>query len=186
MTINESPLYERTETVLAPPAPADRVQEPMQVGDGVVGTAPPVESRVRTSYVSTFAPDALIAAAVGLVLLVVGLIAIVRGGFQGAMSDPVFEVMGFTHTTTLGIIEIGLGAALLLSGVGRSRSNAMFFGTVLGIAGFVGAVQTASFEENLALESSMAWLAAAAGAFVVVTTLLLPRFAKRSTVIEQR
>jgi hypothetical protein len=38
----------------------------------------------------------VIAALVGLVLLVIGLIAIVRGGFSGPMLDPVVKVLGFT------------------------------------------------------------------------------------------
>jgi len=40
----------------------------------------------------------------------------VRGGFSGPMSDPVVKVLGFTHTTTLGLIEIGFGVCLLASG----------------------------------------------------------------------
>ena len=104
-------------------------------------------------------------------VLVTGLIAIVRGGFDGPMSTPVVQVLGFTHTTTLGLIEIGLGLALLLSAATRSRSGEVFFGAVLGIAGFVGAVQTESFKKTLALESSMAWLAVAIGVIVVLGSI---------------
>jgi peptidoglycan/LPS O-acetylase OafA/YrhL len=100
------------------------------------------------------------------------------------MADPVVEVAGFTHTTTLGLIEIGIGACLLLSGVARSRSAALFFGAALGIGGFVGAVQTESFDQNLALESSMAWIAVIVGAVVVLATLLVPRVTTHSETIE--
>ncbi len=147
--------------------------------------SPPAASRadVRTAYSTRFSPDVLIAGAVGLVLVVVGLIAMTRGGFAGDMSDPVVSVGGFTHTTTLGILEVGIGICLLLAGAARSRPGAAFFGTVLGIVGFVGAVQTSSFEKSLALESSMAWLAVLAGAIVVLAALMMPRFAKDSTTI---
>lgn len=151
----------------------------------VVPATPAFGRQVRTTSGSRYAPDAVIAALVGLVLLVIGLIAIVRGGFSGPMSDPVVNVLGFTHTTTLGLIEIGAGVCLLASGAARSRAGAMFFGGVLGVAGFVGAVQTKSFDTALALESSMAWLAVVAGAVVVLAALLLPRFAKRSSTITQ-
>jgi asparagine N-glycosylation enzyme membrane subunit Stt3 len=151
----------------------------------VVPATPAFGRQVRTTSGSRYAPDAVIAALVGLVLLVIGLIAIVRGGFSGPMSDPVVNVLGFTHTTTLGLIEIGLGVSLLVSGAARSRAGAMFFGGVLGVAGFVGAVQTKSFHTDLALESSMAWLAVVAGAVVVLAALLLPRFAKRSSTVTQ-
>ena len=149
----------------------------------VVPAAPAFGRHVRTTSGSQYAPDAVIAALVGLVLLVIGLIAIVRGGFAGPMSDPVVNVLGFTHTTTLGLIEIGLGLCLLVSGAARSRAGAIVFGGVLGVAGFVGAVQTKSFRTALALESSMAWLAVVAGAVVVLAALLLPRFATRSSTI---
>jgi uncharacterized membrane protein HdeD (DUF308 family) len=90
-------------------------------------------------------------------------------------------VLGFRHTATLGLVEIGLGACLLLSAFAASQSAEVFFGTVLGIAGFVGAVQAESFQNSLALESSMATLAVAAGVSVVLAALLLPRTTTNTT-----
>jgi hypothetical protein len=169
MTFTDDPRYERTDTVVETLAPVTPI---------------PAE-QVRTSYTARWAPDAIIAALIGLVLLVVGLIAITRGGFDGDLSDPVVNVVDFTHTTTLGLIEVGIGVFLLISGATRSRGGEMFFGSVLGVAGFVGAVQTSSFEKSLALESSMAWLAVIAGVVVVLSAMLMPRFAKHSTTITQ-
>ncbi len=101
------------------------------------------------------------------------------------MEDPVVEVLGFTHTTTLGLIEIVLGACLLISGASSWRSGALFFGAMLAIGGFVGAVQTESFVTDLALESSFAWLATIAGAVVVaLSALLMPRYLTRSSVTQ--
>ncbi|MBI4936520.1 MAG: hypothetical protein HY828_21800 [Actinobacteria bacterium] len=172
MTIADGPQHERTTMSEAP----------------VAGTAAEVGvpvAHVRTSSSARFAPDALIAAGVGLVLIVIGLIVITRGGFSGSMSDPVVEVLGFRHTTTLGLIEIAIGALLLIAGASRSRALATFGGLVLVVAGFVGAVQTESFATNLALESSVGWWAVVAGAVVVIASLVLPRFARRATTIEQ-
>jgi hypothetical protein len=176
MTI-EDPYNRLTEVVVEPDAQTYQASV-----DGVV--AVPAATRVRKAYSSHFEPDAIIAALVGLALLLVGLIAVTRGGFDGKMSDPVVEVLGFTHTTTLGLIEVALGVFLLIAGASRSRAGAMFFGAVLGVGGFVGAVQTESFRSSLALESSMAWLAVIAGVVVVLSALMMPRFARRSTVIE--
>jgi hypothetical protein len=183
MSFTEGPIHERSDIVVQEPA-ATVIDVPAN-GPVVVPVAPVSAGQVRTAYASRFAPDAVIAGVVGLVILVVGLIAIVRGGFDGSMKDPVVEVLGFTHTTTLGLIEIVIGGALLLSGATRSRSGEVFFGAVLGIAGFVGAVQTESFDKSLALESSMAWLAVVAGVVVVLAALLLPRYARNSTTISQ-
>lgn len=196
MSFTEGPLHERSDIIVEPvptvvevPANGQVIAAP--VAGQVVQAAPVVEQyvapvaagQVRTAYASRFAPDAVIAGIAGLVLLVMGLIAIVRGGFDGPMSLPVVQVLGFTHTTTLGLIEIGIGLALLLSAATRSRSGEVFFGAVLGIAGFVGAVQTQSFKRTLALESSMAWLAVVVGVIVVLAAMMLPRYSRQSTVV---
>ncbi|MEO5973991.1 MAG: hypothetical protein ABIQ38_02125 [Ilumatobacteraceae bacterium] len=143
------------------------------------------EQQVSTTSSSRFAPDSIITGLIGLVMVVVGLIAVTRAGFDGPMSEPVIRVFGFTYTSTLGLIEIGLGLCLLLSAAARSRSGELFFGAVLGIAGFVGAIQTESFRKSLALEPGMGWLAVVAGSVIVVAALLLPRISKNSTTITQ-
>ena len=184
MSFTEGPLHERSELLVDPPVAATVVDVPVQ-GEVVVPTTVATGGHVRRAYNSRFAPDAIIAAIAGLVILVVGLIAIVRSGFDGPMSDPVVQVVGFTHTTTLGLIEIVIGAALLISGATSSRSGAVFFGTLLGIGGFVGAVQTESFDTSLALESSMAWLAVVVAVVVVLSALLMPRYARHTTTVER-
>ena len=45
-------------------------------------------------------------------------------------------------------------------------------------------MQSASFDESLAVESSMGWLAVLAGLVVVLSALMMPRFAKHSSVVE--
>jgi hypothetical protein len=164
----------------------DHVVAPVVAAPMVVSPAVPVATSVgtvRRSYARSFAPDAIVAALVGLFVMLVGLLAITRGGFEGSMDTPVVSVLGFSHTTLLGLMEIIIGGSLLLSGATRSRSAAMFFGSVLGIAAFVGAVQTESFHNNLALESGFAWLLVFASVIIVLSTLLLPRYSQRSTVV---
>ncbi len=160
--------------------------EPMNASPMIVEPVtlvPLAPSSVRRSYARSLAPDAIVATLVGLFVLLVGLLAITRGGFDSPMDTPVVSVLGFTHTTTLGLIEIVLGGSLLLSGATRSRSAALFFGSVLGIAAFVGAVQSESFQSNLALESGFAWLMVVGGLMVVLAGVLLPRYMQRSTVV---
>jgi len=163
-------------------APADVVRPSPEIQ---TSEAPFSQRQVRTTSGSRFTPDALIAAAAGVLLGVIGLIVIVRGGFSGRMSTPVVNVLGFTHTTTLGLIEIGLGTSLLIAGALRSRAGAMFSGGVLGVAGFVGAVTTKSFHRSLALETPMAWLATLLGAVVVLAAVALPRFARSSSTLKR-
>ena len=181
MTTTEGPSQERTyvETVGAPTEHVVVAQPPEVL-------VPAQAAVVRTSSATRFAPDALIAGAVGLVLLVVGLIAMIRGGFDGPMSTPVVSVLGFTHTTTLGLIEAGAGLFLLLCAAVQSRGGAMFGGLALAVAGFIGIVQRSSFEHSLALESNWAAIVMIAGAVVALAALMLPRFARSSTIVEQR
>lgn len=209
MSNADGPQFVRSETYVDPvmpdqpgfvsaaPVVAAPVAQPLQV-DRVAMVDQPVVQRVvqqpmvaaapvgavRTGYSRRFAPDAVICALVGLFLLMVGLIAAVRGGFDGSMKDPVVEVLGFTHTTTLGLIGAFFGVCLLIAGATSSRSAAIFFGSVLGIAGFVGAVQAESFEESLALESGHAWLLVVLAVAVVLSALLLPRFITRSNRVQ--
>ncbi len=186
MSMTPGPIHERSNFVVEEPVATETaapVATSVPVAPAMVASP---AHQVRTASASRFAPDAMIAALVGLVLLVVGLIAVVRAGVHGPMSDPVVNVLGFTHTATLGFIEIGIGICLLISGASQSRSAAIFFGGVLGVAGFVGAVQTTSFKNSLALESSMAWIAVVVAVVVVLTALLLPRFSNSTNIVEQR
>lgn len=144
------------------------------------------EREIRTRSQSRFAPDAMVAGAVGLALLLFGLIAIIRCGVGGAISMPVIQLFGFNHTAVLGFIEAGIGLCLLASAASAWRGGEMFFGAVLGIGGFVGAVQVNSFESSLALEASMGWLAVIAGIVIVAATLLLPRYGTHSTSVTQK
>ena len=170
----ERPVVPVVETV-PPPPPAAVV---------VDAVAPPGAQHVtvaRTARVSRFSPDAILAALVGIVMLVVGLIAVVRAGLDSDLREPVVNVLGFSHTALLGLIEVALGAALLLAGGMSSRTGAIFFGAVAGIAGFVGAVQVESFDRSLALERSMAWWVCVLGALVALAALVVPRSVTRTS-----
>lgn len=147
--------------------------------DGVAPTA--LVTRIESSR--SFAPDAVVAAIAGVAFLVVGLIAMTRAGFKGPLDVPVVKVVGFTHTAILGIVEAVIGACLLIAGASRSRGATIFFGTILAIGAFVGAVQTKYFVKALALQKNFAWLVCIVGVVVVLTALVLPRLRTRSTTV---
>lgn len=157
---------------------------PAPVVEHVVVPAPAAHQTVATSYARHYAVDSVVVGLVGLAFLLVGLIAVTRAGLDGSMQDPVVEVLGFTHTATLGIIEAAIGLCLLICAATRSRGASVFFGVVLGVGGFVGAVQVDSFKDALALETGLAWLAVIAAAIVVAVSLLIPRMVTRTDRIE--
>lgn len=151
----------------------------------VAGKHSSQEKSIRTSYQSHFAPDAIIAAVVGLGILLMGLVVVVRAGLSGPIAEPVVQILGFDHTATLGLIEVGIGLLLLASAAMSSRSGEIFFGAVLGIAGLVAAIEADSFDKNLAIEPSMGWIVGALGLVTVTTALIIPRFSKKSTEFSQ-
>ena len=150
----------------------------------VVLQEPAVHRQVATSYAQRFAPDSIVVAIIGLTLMIAGLIAVARAGTDGPMSTPVVKVFGFTHTATLGFIEIAIGLCLLICAAATSRSGAIFFGLILGVGGIVGAVQAQSFHKTPALQSGYAWLMVVAAVAIVLVSLLLPRVATRTTRLE--
>ncbi len=100
------------------------------------------------------------------------------------LSDPKVEVLGYTHTALLGLVEVGIGAALLIIAAFGVRALATFFGTVLAIASFVAAVEATRLEARLGLDSGLAWVAFAAGLVVVISSLLIPRVTSRTAVYD--
>jgi hypothetical protein len=159
-------------------------QEPIETSLPVRAAEVAEVAEVRTTHASRFAPDSFVAGGFGLAWLIAGLIVIVRGGFDGPMSEPVVQLLGFTHTTTLGLIEIAVGLALLLSAALQSRGGAVFTGLLLWVGGVVGVVQYESFTKSLALERGWAWLAVISGAVVALSALVLPRFDRRTSRLE--
>lgn len=165
------------EQVGAPVASVPVVYEP-------VVAAPAVRTNVLTTSRQRYAFDSLVVGLAGLFFTIIGLLAVTRAGFDGSMDDPVIDVLGFTHTVRLGLIEAVIGVCLLISAAATSRSGAVFFGLVLGIGGAVGAMQTSSFERSLALESGLAWIAVVAAIIVVAVSLLVPRMVTQSERVE--
>jgi hypothetical protein len=172
--------------VLVEPAVATPVAAVTQVApvDHVVVSSAAVHQTVATSYGRHYAFDSIVVGLVGLGFLLLGLIAMTRAGFDGSMREPVVEVLGFTHTATLGMIETGIGLCLVLCAATMTRGGSVFFGLLLGVGAFVGAVQTDSFERSLALESSLAWIAVLLAILVVLVSLLVPRMVTRTNRVE--
>jgi len=173
MTIQPDPYVQPV--ITTPPVVEEVVmQQPAVVQPAIVQPSV-THQRVATSYGQRFAFDSFIVGLIGVFFTVLGLIALTRAGTDGSMDEPVVNVMGFTHTATLGIIEAAIGVCLLICAAATTRAGAVFFGVILGIGGIVGAIQHDSFDQSLALESGLAWLAVIAAVIVVLVSLLVPR-----------
>jgi hypothetical protein len=112
-----------------------------------------------TESVSRFSPAQVIHGAIGVFLLVIGIIAIARGGLEGDLTEPTFDVLGITHNATIGIGEV----------VGR------VLGILVGLALIaVGAVLLGDDEllRDLGTEDALGWLAIALGGAAVLAGLI--------------
>jgi hypothetical protein len=185
MSITEGPNREVIHTETSAPLPP-----PAVVDNNAPVVATPVEpvraEEVRTTYGRRFTPDTFVAGLVGLAALIIGLIVVVRAGLDAPMSSPVVEVLGFTHTATLGLVEIGVGLFLLIAASARSRGAELFGGLAMVVGGVVGVAQYRSFTDTLALERGWAWIVLIAGAVVALAALLFPRITRRAMIVEQR
>jgi hypothetical protein len=168
----------RLEPVLVEPQRVEAVR--VVPVDAVAAPVAQVQ-HVATSSQQRFAFDSVIVGIVGLGLTIVGLLAVTRAGVHGPMNTPVVDVVGFTHTASLGLIEAAMGLVLLICAASTSRSASIFFGLVLGVGALIGALQASSFKRSLALESGMAWLLVVAAIVIVLASFLIPRVMRRST-----
>ena len=94
--------------------------------------------------------------------------------------DPMQTMIGGTELFMLVVgCDLALGPliSLVIYNSRKSRRELVIDYTI------VGAVQTESFVESLALESSLAWLLLAVAVVVAFATAVLPRSYRRSSVV---
>jgi len=132
------------------------------------------ERHVSTARASRFSPAAIVSGVAGIVLLIMGLIAVARGGLSGSITDPVVTVVGFDHTPLLGLIEAGVGLILLLCALWGTRASAVFMGALIAVAGIVIVATPDSFADTLAAQGSYGWFLIIVGVVVAVVALAVP------------
>jgi hypothetical protein len=139
----------------------------------------PVGRHVTTSRFARVSPAQIITGLAGIVLLVLGLIAVAQAGLSGPITHPVVSVAGFDHTALLGLIEAAVGLLLLGSALWGSRASGAFFGILMVVAGIVIVATPSSFASTLAAQSSYGWFLIVVGAIVGLACLALPDRASR-------
>jgi MFS family permease len=157
-------------------APAPPAQEPRAVGaddwliddtNVVWATPPATEARpvAAPSTVDTVRPkreytwgQVLILLA-GAAAFVFGIGAVALGGLAGSVTSPVVEVFTFDHTPLLGLIEIGVGAVLVLTGLvrgGRWIAGPVAVGTIVG--GALTFAEVEWIQTELAADQQFGWV----------------------------
>jgi hypothetical protein len=149
----------------------DRDLETVESGDVRV-----TESETR------FSPAQLVHAAIGVFLLVLGIVSMVRGDLSGDLTESTFEIIGITHNAAIGIGELVAGGLLILA---AASSFGRFLGVIVGLALVAfGAVLLGDEEtmRDVGTEDALAWLAIGLGGGAAIFGLLPARHVRRRSV----
>lgn len=123
----------------------------------------------------TFAPGQIVSLIIGIGVIAVGVVALVRAGIDGSLSEPVVEVMGYTHTAWLGIAEIGVGLVLVMAGLdARGRAVSVFIGALAVIAGVLVLAEPDQMPAELGLEEAYGWPLVILGGIAAFAALVFP------------
>jgi hypothetical protein len=98
------------------------------------------DTKVATTRL-VVSPGQVIAGVLGLVLAIVGVIAVARGGIDSSLNVPVVRAGGFDQSAMLGAIELGLGLLLILGALSAAaRGLIVAVGALMVLGGvFLGA-----------------------------------------------
>lgn len=94
---------------------------------------------------------------VGVVLLVIGIVAVARAGLAD-LTSPAVAVGPFVRTALFGLIEIVLGVIAVATAADRDVRGASALAVVTGVAGIVWLIESAAFSGVLGLTVATAWL----------------------------
>jgi hypothetical protein len=151
------------------------------VTDSDAGVVETGDVRV-TETESRFSPAQIAHGAIGVFLVVLGIISLIRGDLEGDLTEPTFELIGITHNAAIGLAELAVGAVLLLS---AASAYGRFVGLLVGLAMIVfGAVLVADdgLAQDVGTEDALGWLAIALGAGAAAFGLIPARHVRRRSV----
>jgi hypothetical protein len=145
-------------------------------GDPVV-----IDNGVRTRRSLFVTPAQVVSAIGGVVLLAFGIFAIARAGLSSPLSDPQVQVLGLQHTAAIGLVELAVGAVLVLCALSpAARALSALIGIALVVAGIVILAGSDQLISDLHTERSLGWLGIIVGGAVLLSALVVPR---RRTVV---
>lgn len=134
------------------------------------------DEEIEVVRTRAFSFGQLVTFVVGGLLVALGVVALITTGVDTPLNQPVEDVLGWSHTPLLGIIEVATGALLvLLSLRPGGRWFVALIGLALVLAGILVFAELDWTVEELGAEQSFAWIVALAGVAAVVAALLTPR-----------
>ena len=130
------------------------------------------DSRVDTKVASSrlvISPGQVIAGVLGLVIAVIGIMAVARGGIDGSMNVPAVRTAGLDQSAMLGAIELGIGLLLILGALSyAARGLIVTVGVVMVLGGvLIGAAGT-TILRDLGTVHGTGWVIMVGGIIAIV------------------
>ena len=115
----------------------------------------------------------IVGGAVGVLLLVIGLVTLARTGIPAdSFTDPATTIGPFTRTPLMGIIEIVVGVLVIGASATADKGSVTAIGLIALVFGIVWSIEPGAFGELLGVGRESAVLYVAIGALTLVTGLL--------------
>ncbi len=146
----------------------------------------PVGRADSVTRTSRFSPGQIISGAVGVVLVIFGIIAVTRTGIDSSLNTPPTDILGMAHSAYVGIAEILTGLLLVLAAADISmRPLTGIVGILLFIGGIVVAAGSGEMLLRIGTEHTTGWFLMIMGA-IAVFAAMLPSFvrSRRDTVTQ--
>ena len=139
------------------------------------------EPRGRTSPYVRFDVLQIVAWTIGLILVVLGLVAVARAGFANlGLFDPVVEVAGLPMTPLLALLWLLVGVLLLAAATGEVGERGLrITGVVLAVIGIVWAIEPGAFEPYLGISNRSGTTLLVKGAALAGASFVPPLAARR-------
>lgn len=123
------------------------------------------------------------AIAVGGLLLVVGIVAMIRADAGDTWRAKIVQVAGLDHNALLGLIEAATGAVLIIAGAARARGMIIFVSAAMVVAGIIVVMEHESLRDDVAVNDAHGWWAIGLGAgLLLLAAFVRPR--SRTTVTQ--
>ena len=135
---------------------------------------------VTRSRMSVLRIGQVLGALVGIVFVVIGALAVARSGIDSSLNEPVVQVLGYSQSAAIGLIELVLGLILLLGSLTVwDRGLAAFAGVLMFVGGLILGSSSQKLLHDLGTDQATGWLIMIGGIVAVVASLL-PSFTKET------
>lgn len=140
-----------------------------------------IEHEVRVSAWRSWSPAQFVAGVIGLVLTVMGGVALARLLPTGSLTGETTTVLGVSHTPLMAIVTLGLGL-LYLAEAGMPfdvQPGMIFLGVMVLAFGLIVVIEPGAFDGALGLGETGGWFYTVVGFISVVTGIISPTLVSR-------